>query len=86
MIFHAAAFDTAGDIRVADVWESQEALDDFFNKRSLPLARQAPGAGNPPQILLTRQKSQVGKRQLNTEANLTGSDSRAFCKTLSGSR
>jgi len=35
MIFHAAAFDTAGDIRVADVWESQEALDDFFNKRSL---------------------------------------------------
>src|SRR5437870_12519581 len=27
------AFDTAGGIRVADVWESQAALDDFFNKR-----------------------------------------------------
>ena len=36
LIFHAAAFDTAGGIRVADVWESQEALDDFFNKRLLP--------------------------------------------------
>ena len=33
MIFHAAAFDTAGGIRVADVWESQAALDDFFDKR-----------------------------------------------------
>ena len=36
IIFHAAAFDTAGGIRVADVWESQAALDDFFNKRLLP--------------------------------------------------
>ncbi len=37
IIFHAAAFDTAGGIRVADVWESQAALDDFFNKRLLPV-------------------------------------------------
>ena len=33
MIFHAAAFDTAGGIRVADVWESQAAREFFAKTR-----------------------------------------------------
>jgi hypothetical protein len=36
MLIHTAAFDDSGDIHVADVWESREAFDDFFNKRLLP--------------------------------------------------
>jgi hypothetical protein len=36
MLIHAAAFDDSGGIHVADVWESREMLDDFFNKRLLP--------------------------------------------------
>ncbi|MBI3550036.1 MAG: hypothetical protein HY078_13440 [Elusimicrobia bacterium] len=36
MIFHAAGFDPAGNIHVADVWASQEALDGFFKTRLLP--------------------------------------------------
>lgn len=38
VVFQAAGFDKTG-IRVADVWESQQALDDFLNKRLLPALR-----------------------------------------------
>lgn len=36
MIFHAASFDGAGGIHVADVWESQQAVDKFFDERLIP--------------------------------------------------
>ncbi len=36
MLIHAAGSDDVGNIHVADVWETREALDDFFNKRLLP--------------------------------------------------
>lgn len=36
MLIHTAAFDDAGGLHAADVWESQEALDEFFNRRLLP--------------------------------------------------
>jgi hypothetical protein len=36
MLIHTVGFDDAGNIRVADVWETREALDDYFNKRLLP--------------------------------------------------
>ena len=36
MLIHTAAFDDSGGIHVADVWESREAVDDYFNKRLLP--------------------------------------------------
>lgn len=39
MVFHAASFDAAGGIRVADVWESQETMDAFFNTRLIPAMR-----------------------------------------------
>lgn len=35
VIFQAAGFDKKG-IRVADVWESRQAFDDFLNKRLTP--------------------------------------------------
>jgi hypothetical protein len=38
-IFHAAAFDEAGNIRVADVWESREDMDKFFEDRLVPAFR-----------------------------------------------
>ncbi len=36
MIFHAAAFDKSEGAHIADVWNSQEALDQFFNTRLMP--------------------------------------------------
>ncbi len=45
-VFHAAGFNENGDIRVADVWESQEALEAFFTERLLP-GFQAVGAPPP---------------------------------------
>ena len=36
MIFHSAGFDPAGGIHVSDVWTSQEAFDQYFEKRLLP--------------------------------------------------
>lgn len=35
-IFHAASYDDAGDVHVADVWASPEALDNFVNTRLMP--------------------------------------------------
>lgn len=33
---HIASTDAAGDFHVADVWESQQQLDEFVGKRLLP--------------------------------------------------
>jgi len=35
-LHHACAFDEAGDLHVADVWESAEALNEFVNTRLAP--------------------------------------------------
>jgi hypothetical protein len=35
-MFHAAAVDEQGDVRVADVWESAEALQAFVEQRLMP--------------------------------------------------
>jgi len=35
-MFHAAGIDAAGKLHVADVWESQEALDNFVGQRLVP--------------------------------------------------
>jgi hypothetical protein len=35
-MFHAAAVDGQGDVRVADVWESAEALQAFVDQRLMP--------------------------------------------------
>lgn len=35
-VFHAASFDAAGNIHVADVWESAESLDAFVSQRLMP--------------------------------------------------
>ena len=47
-VFHAAAFDDAGARHVADVWESQEALNAFVEQRLMP-AFQKLGL-EPPQV------------------------------------
>lgn len=37
-IFHAAGFDDSGNnVRVADIWESQEDLNDFLSSRLMPV-------------------------------------------------
>lgn len=35
-VFHVAGFDKAGDIQVADVWESEEAMNNFVSSRLAP--------------------------------------------------
>lgn len=35
-IFHVASTDSAGNLHVADLWESQERLNDFVIKRLMP--------------------------------------------------
>lgn len=35
-VFHAASFDDAGHIHVADVWESAEAMNSFVQNRLAP--------------------------------------------------
>src|ERR1051325_9559675 len=35
-IFHVASTDDAGNVHVADLWESQERFNDFVNKRLMP--------------------------------------------------
>lgn len=35
-IFHVASTDSAGNTHVADVWESEELLNDFVTKRLVP--------------------------------------------------
>ena len=35
-VLHAAGFDESGDIHVADIWESEQDLNDFFSNRLAP--------------------------------------------------
>jgi hypothetical protein len=35
-LLHACAFDDAGDLHVADVWESAEAMNEFVSTRLMP--------------------------------------------------
>ena len=35
-LFHACAFDEKGDLRVADVWESADAMNEFVSSRLMP--------------------------------------------------
>lgn len=39
LIFHVASVDSAGNMHVADVWESQQHLDEFLNKRLIPVMK-----------------------------------------------
>ena len=36
-MFHAVGFDDAGGIHIADIWESPEAMNLFFEKRLMPV-------------------------------------------------
>ena len=47
-IFHAVAFDDAGDLQAADVWESADAMNEFFAKRLLPAMQ---SLGIPPPVV-----------------------------------
>jgi hypothetical protein len=45
MIVHAAGFDASGNnVRVADVWEPEEALNIFLSSRLMPVMQN----GGPP--------------------------------------
>ena len=44
-ILHACAFDDSGDLHVADVWESPEAMNEFVERRLVPAMRKH---GVPP--------------------------------------
>jgi hypothetical protein len=37
VIFHAAGLDDSGNIRIADVWESEQDLNNFINSRIKPV-------------------------------------------------
>jgi hypothetical protein len=47
-VFHAASFDDAGRIHVADVWESHETMNAFVERRLVP-AMQKLGIA-PPEV------------------------------------
>jgi hypothetical protein len=38
-LFHAGAFDDSGNFCVADIWESQEHLNNYINNRLLPVMK-----------------------------------------------
>ena len=38
IIFHAAGFDNSGNLRVADIWESEQDLNNYFNNILKPAA------------------------------------------------
>ncbi len=38
-LLHAGAFDDSGNLCVADIWESQEHLNNFINNRLLPVMK-----------------------------------------------
>ncbi len=44
VIFHAASFDKAGNFCVADIWESEEQLNNFASSRLIPIMQK----GNMP--------------------------------------
>jgi hypothetical protein len=36
LIFHAASFDNSGNVRVSDIWESEDQWNNFLNTRLMP--------------------------------------------------
>jgi hypothetical protein len=44
-LIHACGFDDKGDLHVADVWDSPEAMNDFVNSRLMPAMKKL---GIPP--------------------------------------
>ncbi len=49
-VMHACGFDAAGDLHVADVWESEEAMGAFVSTRLLPAMKKL---GVPPPEVTT---------------------------------
>ena len=47
-LFHACAFDDKGDFHVADLWESAEAMKEFFSSRLAPALQKL---GIPPPVV-----------------------------------
>jgi len=47
-IFHAASFDDSGNIHVADIWESAEAMNAFIEARLAPAMQKLQIA--PPEV------------------------------------
>jgi hypothetical protein len=41
LILHAASFDNSGNLRVADIWESEDQWNNFLNTRLLPFMQKA---------------------------------------------
>jgi hypothetical protein len=41
LIFHAASFDNSGNIRVTDIWESEDQWNNFLNTRLTPFFQKA---------------------------------------------
>ena len=41
IILHAASFDHSGNIRVADIWESEDQWNNFLNTRLMPYMQKA---------------------------------------------
>jgi hypothetical protein len=37
VILHSASFDNSGNIRVADIWESEQDLNNYFNNKLKPV-------------------------------------------------
>ena len=49
-VFHAASFDDSGNIHVADIWESAEAMDTFVEKRLISAMQKLQIA--PPDVVV----------------------------------
>jgi hypothetical protein len=41
VILHAASFDNSGNLRVADIWESEDQWNNFLNTRLMPYMQKA---------------------------------------------
>ncbi len=41
LILHTASFDNSGNVRVADVWESEDQWNNFLNTRLMPFMQKA---------------------------------------------
>jgi hypothetical protein len=41
LILHAVSFDNSGNLRVADIWESEDQWNNFLNTRLMPYMQKA---------------------------------------------
>ena len=41
LILHTASFDNSGNLRVADIWESEDQWNNFLNTRLMPFMQKA---------------------------------------------